>query len=106
MKIFILNIVVIFMILFIITTINYFYCEIFEYKNRKLWRKFIKDHKKFQLGGEIDGYKLFVSDDDKYHIIIYANNTCSIHTRDCKCILSNFDKIMSKKMAKLLTENN
>lgn len=106
MKIFILNVVIFAILLLIITTTNYFYCAIFEYKDRKLWRKFIKDYKKFQLGGKIDGYKLFVSDDGKYHIIIYANNTCSIHTRDCKCILSNFDKIMSKKMAKLLTEND
>ena len=102
-----LNIALIFAILLlVIITTNYFYCAIFEYKDRKLWRKFIKDYKKFQLIGEIDKNKLFVSDDGKYHIVVRANNICSIHTRDCKCVLSNFDKMRSKKMAKVLTENN
>ena len=91
---------------------NSLYCAIFERKDRKLWKKFIKDYDNFRYVPSI--YKTlgkrFISDCGNYEVIVWDNTSvgkglCSVH--DVKlddCILSPFDKKMSKILADKLLE--
>ena len=73
---------------------------VFERKDRKLWEKFIKEYQNFDRVTSIDrNLKLFFSKDDKYHIWIWRNGLCSVFDEDNECLLSDFDKKMSKIMA-------
>ena len=76
------------------------YCMVFCHKERKLWKKFIKEYQNFEcVQYDNDGYKLFHSKDNKYHICIWRNGLCSVHDEHDRCLLCPFDKKMSKKMA-------
>lgn len=76
------------------------YCMIFERKDRKLWKKFIKEYQNFEcVRHDNDGGKLFHSKDNKYHIQIWCNGLCSVHDEHDNCLLCYFDKKMSKIMA-------
>lgn len=76
------------------------YCMIFERKDRKLWKKFIKEYQNFEcVRHDNDGDKLFHSKDNKYHIWIWCNGLCSVHDEHGRCLLCYFDKKMSKIMA-------
>ena len=89
-------------VLFLLITMfnNNLYCMVFEYKDRKLWKKFIKEYQNFERITTIDrNLKLFFSKDDKYHIWIWYNGLCSVFDEHDKCLLCDFDKKMSKKMA-------
>ena len=75
-------------------------CIVFRRKERKLWKKFIKEYQNFECDWYNDkNIKLFVSKDNKYHIYIWRNGLCSIFDEYDKCLLSDFDKKMSKIMA-------
>lgn len=79
---------------------NNLYCMVFCHKERKLWKKFIKEYQNFDRVTPIDrNLKLFFSKDDKYHIWIWYNGLCSVFDESDKCLLCDFDKKMSKKMA-------
>ena len=81
-------------------------------KERRLWRKFISDYNNFKLLSSDNFGKEFISNCGNYRVIIWSNSSfieeglCSVH--DAKtggCILSSFDKRMSKIMAnKLLSK--
>lgn len=76
------------------------YCMVFCHKERKLWKKFIKEYQNFECITPYDrNIKLFYSKDDKYHIWIWCNGLCSVFDEHDKCLLCDFDKKMSKKMA-------
>ena len=76
------------------------YCMVFCRKERKLWKKFIKEYQNFEcVRHDNDGDKLFYSKDNKYHIWIWCNGFCSVFDEHSKCLLCDFDKKMSKKMA-------
>ena len=76
------------------------YCKIFKHKDRKLWKKFIREYDNFKYINEVENSKQFISKDNKYSAWIWENGYCSIHNRKTKgIILSTFDKKMSKKMA-------
>ena len=90
---------------------NSLYCAIFEWKDRKLWKKLIKDCDKFKYVPSV--YKTlgkrFISDCGNYEVIVWDNASvideglCSVHNiRSNKCILSPFDKKMSKILANKL----
>ena len=72
------------------------YCTVYERKDRKLWKYLIKNASQFKQTYETErsimfewnGYKLFVWK---------TNELVSVNKND-KCILSYFDKKMSKKM--------
>lgn len=92
---------------------NSFYCAIFERKDRKLWKKFIKDCDKFKYVPS--AYKTlgksFISDCSNYEVVVWDNTSfidglCSVHdVRSNDCILSPFDEKMSKILAnKLLSK--
>lgn len=76
-------------------------CMVFRHKERKLWKKFIKEYQNFECDGYNDKYvkKIFLSQDNKYHIYIWHNGLCSVFDEHDRCLLSDFDKKMSKKMA-------
>lgn len=79
---------------------NNLYCKFFERKDRKLWKKFIEEYQNFEcVWHDNDGDKLFCSKDNKYHIWIWCNGLCSIFDEHDNCLLCDFDKKMSKKMA-------
>lgn len=79
---------------------NNLYCMVFERKGRKLWKKFIKEYQNFYRVTPIDrNLQLFSSKDNKYHIWICYNGLCSVFDESDKCLLCDFDKKMSKKMA-------
>lgn len=87
---------------------NSFYCAIFERKDRKLWKKLIKDCDKFKYVPSVYETleKSFISDCGKYEVIVWDNTLviyeglCSVHdTKSNNCILSPFDKKMSKILA-------
>lgn len=76
------------------------YCMVFERKDRKLWKKFIKEYQNFKcIYKSNQNNKLFVSKDNKYHIWIWCNGLCSIFDEHDNCLLCDFDKKMSKIMA-------
>lgn len=76
------------------------YCMVFERKDRKLWKKFIKEYQNFEcVLHDNYGDKLFHSKDNKYHICIWCNGLCSVHDEHDRCLLCPFDKKMSKIMA-------
>ena len=76
------------------------YCMVFCHKERKLWKKFIKEYQNFEcVWHDNDGDKLFYSKDNKYHIWIWSKGSCSVFDEHGKCLLCDFDKNMSKKMA-------
>lgn len=85
----------------IITLYNHnLYCAVFHYKDRKLWKKFIKEYQNFKfLWRDEQNIKVYVSNDNKYCIYIWSNGLCSVHGERHKCLLCNFDKKMSKIMA-------
>ena len=86
---------------FIIALSNHnLYCMVFCHKERKLWKKFIKEYQNFEcVRHDNDGDKLFYSKDNKYHIWIWCNGLCSVFDEHGKCLLCDFDKKMSKIMA-------
>ena len=77
------------------------YCMVFCHKERKLWKKFIKEYQNFECAQYNDKYvkKLFLSKDNKYQIYIWHNGLCSVFDGHDRCLLSDFDKKMSKIMA-------
>ena len=77
------------------------YCMVFHHKERKLWKKFIKEYQNFECDGYNDKYvkKLFHSKDNKHHIYIWRDGLCSIFDEHDRCLLGDFDKKMSKIMA-------
>ena len=79
---------------------NNLYCMVFERKDRKLWKKFIKEYQNFDRVTPIDqNLKLFFSKDDKYYIWIWYNGLCAVFDEHDNCLLCPFDKKMSKIMA-------
>lgn len=79
---------------------NNLYCMVFERKDRKLWKKFIREYQNFDRVSPIDrNLKLFFSKDNKYYIWIWCNGLCSVFDEHGECLLCDFDKKMSKKMA-------
>lgn len=94
--------ILLFAILFFIIVMfnNNLYCMFFERKNRKLWKKFIKEYQNFKRITPIDqNIKLFYSKDNKYHIWIWCYGLCSVFDEHGKCLLCDFDEKMSKIMA-------
>lgn len=92
-------------VLFLLITMcnNNLYRMVFERKDRKLWKKFIKEYQNFEcVRCDNRGNKLFYSKDNKYHIWIWHNGLCSVFDEHSKCLLSDFDKKMSKIMANKL----
>lgn len=95
-------ILIIFMVMLIIITNRNLYCAIFEHKDRKLWKYFIKNANNFKIVGswsnstvlEYDEYKIWVWHDSK---------STSVHLED-KCVLCGFDEKMSKQMYNTLKE--
>ena len=92
---------------------NSLYCAIFERKDRKLWKKFIKDCDKFKYIPTVYKTlgKCFISDCGNYEVVVWDNTSfidslCSVHdVRSNDCILSPFDEKMSKILAnKLLSK--
>lgn len=91
---------------------NNLLCVIFEWKDRRLWRKFIRDYNNFKLLSSDNFGKEFISNCGNYIVVIWDNGSfiekglCSIHdVKTNECILSPFDKKMSKIMAnKLLSK--
>ena len=91
---------------------NNLFCAIFNWKERILWRKFIKDYNNFKLFSSDNSGKEFISNCGNYVVIIWDNSSfiekglCSVHdAKTNECILSFFDKRMSKIMAnKLLSK--
>lgn len=89
-------ILIISMVMLIIITNHNLYCVVFEHKDRKLWKFFIKNAIKFKVVGswsnstvlEYDGYKIWVW---------YDSKSTSVHLED-KCVLSSFDEKMSMRM--------
>lgn len=87
-------------------------CAIFNWKERKLWRKFIRDYNNFKFLSSDNFGKEFISNCGNYTVIIWDNNPfiekglCSVHdAKTDECILSSFDKRMSKILAnKLLSK--
>ena len=86
---------------FIIALSNHnLYCMVFCHKERKLWKKFIKEYQNFEcVLHDNYGCKLFHSKDNKYHICIWCNGFCSVFDEHGRCLLCDFDKKMSKIMA-------
>ena len=86
---------------FIIALSNHnLYCMVFCHKERKLWKKFIKEYQNFEyVRHDNYGDKLFHSKDNKYQILILCNGLCAVFDEHDKCLLCTFDKKMSKIMA-------
>ena len=79
---------------------NNLYCMVFKRKDRKLWKKFIREYQNFESVRHDDqNIKLFFSKDNKYYIWIWYNGLCSVFDEHDKCLLCDFDKKMSKIMA-------
>lgn len=79
---------------------NDLHCMVFRRKDRKLWKKFIKEYQNFECVTPIDrNLKLFFSKDNKYHIWIWYNGLCSVYDEHDNCLLCDLDKKMSKIMA-------
>lgn len=85
---------------------------IFDWRDRRLWRKFIRDYDKFKLLYSDNFGKEFISNCGNYRVIVWGNSSfieeglSSVHNaKTDECILSTFDKKMSKIMAnKLLSK--
>lgn len=82
---------------------NRLYCFLFDHKEWKLWRKYIKDYKSFKFEREFDGVPIF-KNDSGVQVYVWETGLCSIHEEDNRCVLCTFNKHHSKKMAKLLTD--
>ncbi len=97
---------------FILSSCDNFYCAIINRKERRLWRKLIRDYNNFKLLSSDNSGKEFISNCGNYRVIIWDNSSfiekglCSVHDANtAKCILSSFDKRMSKILAnKLLSK--
>lgn len=89
------------LLLFVICYNNNLYNIIFNRKKRNFWKFIIKNVDKFEFTHETALGKLFVWGD--YKAVIWYDNTCSIHINN-ECILSSFDKVMSKRMYNLLLD--
>ena len=95
-------ILIIFMVMLIIITNRNLYCAIYYHKDRKLWKYLITNAFQFKqtyeteksIWFEWDGYELFVWKNDEL---------ISVHKND-ECVLSHFDKKMSKQMYNTLKE--
>lgn len=85
-------------ILSIPTTCNYIYFH----KDWKAWKYFVKNADKFQIKDVIGKVEIYVW--EQYEAVIWENGLCSIHTKDCECIVDRFNKKLSKKMAAKLKE--
>lgn len=97
---------------FILSSSNNLFCAIINRKDRKLWRKFIRDYDKFKFLYSDNFGKEFISNCGNYRVIIWSNSSfieeglSSVHnTKTDECILSTFDKRMSRILAnKLLSK--
>ena len=80
---------------------NYLICGLIFKKDRKLWKKLISNVDDFHYEGSWGLNYRFSS--DKYNALVWDNGECSIHVKNKPtCVLSSFDKRMSRKMAELL----
>lgn len=95
--------VILILFAFIVFPNNYLYNAVFNRKQRKLWKFFIRNADKFDYVGELTISKVFRWSD--YLAIIWVDNTCSIHTGTLtrnECLATGFDKVMSNRMKDLL----
>lgn len=98
-----ISILVILVLLAVIMFNNYLYNAIFNRKDRKFWKFIIRNADKFNYICTSKLGKEFHWGD--YIAIIWNDNTCSIHVDTpvrVKCLVSDFDKVMSNKMRNLL----
>lgn len=78
------------------------YCTIFMHKDRKLWKYLIKNASQFKQTYETE--KSIMFEWNGYELVVWKNDELiSVHKND-ECILSYFDKKMSKKMYNILKE--
>lgn len=94
-----MHICVIGLILSIIPSTYYY---IFQHKEWKAWKYFIKNADKFQIEYIISGNEIYVW--EQYKAVIWENGLCSIHTENGECIVCTFNKNLSKQMAVKLKE--
>lgn len=85
-------------ILSIPTTCNYIYFH----KDWKAWKYFIKNADKFQIKDVIGKVEVYIW--EQYEAVIRENGLCSIHTENGECIVSTFNKKLSKQMTAKLKE--
>lgn len=85
-------------ILSIPTTCNYIYFH----KDWKTWKYFIKNADKFQIEYVIGNVEVYMW--EQYKAVIWNNVLCSIHTENEECIVSTYNKKLSKQMTAKLKE--
>ena len=96
-----ISLIIMIIMLNIVTNRN-LYCAIFMYKDRRLWKYLIKNASQFKQTKEIE--KRIWFEWNEYELFIHKNDELvSVHKND-ECILSRFDKKMSKKMYNTLKE--
>ena len=82
---------------------NYLYCSIFCKEERQTWRFVIDNIDKFTLTYCDDIGKWFTWGD--YVVILWTNYECSVHLESKPvCLAGGFDKVMVKKVTKLLKD--
>lgn len=97
---------------FILSLSDNLFCAIFNWKDRRLWRKFIRDYDNFKFLYSDNSGKEFISNCGNYRVVVWGNSSfieeglSSVHNaKTDECILSTFDKRMSRILAnKLLSK--
>ena len=87
----------------VILSNNYLYCSIFCKEERKTWKFVIDNIDKFTLAYSDEVGKWFEWED--YVVILWTHYGCSVHL-DSKpvCLAGGYDKVMVKKVTKLLKD--
>lgn len=89
---------------FIVVSNNTMYCYVYLHEDWKLWQYFIKGFK-FHYEYTIQETLVFIDEYGVYKANVYPNGLCSIHNNyDNSCICCDFNKRLSRKMAKRLME--
>ena len=89
--------------LFLIPILNLdVYCYIFEHKDYKLWKQIQKDINNVKY--DYSYGKMHHFNWNNYVVVLWENESVSVHRKDNSCVLSDFHKSQSEKTAKLLKE--
>ena len=80
---------------------NNLYCKLYLKEKRKLWQELISNVDDFHY--ECNWGLNYRFSSDNYTAYVWEDGECSIHLKNgTTCVLSSFDKRMSRKMAELL----
>lgn len=88
----------------IILSNNTLYCYVHQHREWKLWKEYIKNYQQFHYIHTLHGVYVFIHESLTIKANVWEDRTCSIHYTKGGCVLSPYNKRLSRKMTEKLME--